>query len=93
MLRLIKQNDPETDPDKVLFTGFSDLIVFGEKGASVIDYKSDKDKPAQEFIIKYESQQKAYILCLDSLLGGIDKNMTLYAAQKKESPWIIRCVI
>lgn len=91
MLRLIQQNNPETDLDKVLFTGFSDLIVFGDNSASVIDYKSDKDKPEQDFIIRYESQQKAYILCLDSLLDGMDKNMTLYAAQ--DSQWIIRCVI
>lgn len=88
MMNLIKQKDKEDNPEKVFFTGYSDLIVFRGQEAFVIDYKSDHNKTDDEFIKTYKPQQQAYIKCFGSVLCGVKNKITLYAANKNESRWV-----
>ena len=60
-------------PEKVYFSGITDLIVFGKEGevSRVIDYKSDTWAQNGALLLEqYGPQQQAYIGCMQELLAG-----------------------
>ncbi|MBQ9461501.1 MAG: UvrD-helicase domain-containing protein [Clostridia bacterium] len=98
MVCLVKsamEADDEQNITKASFSGKSDLIVFTDNGACIVDYKSDvrRDGESDEdykgrLTNKYLPQQKAYYTLFKSFIDGLEPKMTLYPARAGSFVWL-----